>query len=108
MTMWVLILKNLRWCTLITGLSNVVVIILGAILMTLVYPACGHKDILPFTFILFGSCLRIVIMIRAGISQRATATIVLNSSPQSSVLDAVIRHERRVLARFKLLCFFPF
>ncbi|CAL5413990.1 unnamed protein product [Camellia sinensis] len=96
MAMWVSTLKNLRCCAVITGLSNVVVILIGAILIKLVYPDCGHKDILPFVVILLGCCIKIFIMIRTGIAQQATATMILNRPSQSAVLDAVIRHERRI------------
>ncbi|XP_028106234.1 uncharacterized protein LOC114305352 isoform X2 [Camellia sinensis] len=96
MAMWVSTFKNLRCCAVITGLSNVVVILIGAILIKLVYPDCGHKDILPFVVILLGCCIKIFIMIRTGIAQQATATMILNRPSQSAVLDAVIRHERRI------------
>ncbi|KAF5942040.1 hypothetical protein HYC85_019682 [Camellia sinensis] len=103
MAMWVSTLKNLRCCAVITGLSNVVVILIGAILIKLVYPDCGHKDILPFVVILLGCCIKIFIMIRTGIAQQATATMILNRPSQSAVLDAVIRHERRFLATTYLM-----
>ncbi|XP_052172832.1 uncharacterized protein LOC127788510 isoform X3 [Diospyros lotus] len=100
MAMWVSILKNLRTCTVIMGISNVVVIIVGAILVKLVYPACASKDILPFIVIVLGSCIRIGIVIRTGIAQQAIATIIVNSVPQGApVLEACIRKERR--SRYK-------
>lgn len=105
MEMWVSMLKKMRWCSLIMGISNVFVIILGAILIDLVYSDCGwDKDVLLFVAILVGSCIRIFIMIRTGIAQQATATMIINSLAQSAVLDAVIRHERRVGTCFLLIC----
>uniref|UniRef100_A0A5B7ATG0 Uncharacterized protein n=1 Tax=Davidia involucrata TaxID=16924 RepID=A0A5B7ATG0_DAVIN len=94
--MWVSNLKNLRWAAVILGVSNVLVIILGVILMVLVYPSCGHADILPFLLILLASCVRIAAMIPTGIAQQATAMMILKSPAETALVDAVIRHERRM------------
>ncbi|KAA8531338.1 hypothetical protein F0562_006047 [Nyssa sinensis] len=97
MAMWVSILKNLRWAAVIMGVSNVLVIILGVILMVLVYPSCGHADILPFLLILLASGVRIAAMIPTGIAQQATAMMILKSpAAETAVMDAVIRHETRM------------
>ncbi|PSS23989.1 Sn1-specific diacylglycerol lipase [Actinidia chinensis var. chinensis] len=96
MGMWVSMMKNLRWCSVLMGVSNAVVIVLGSILMGLVYPSCGHKDIAPFAVILLGSCIRIGVMIRTAVAQQATARIILSSPWESADLEAVIRRERRI------------
>ncbi|KAG5531018.1 hypothetical protein RHGRI_025839 [Rhododendron griersonianum] len=65
--MWVVsTFKNLRWCSLIMGVSNAVVFVLAAILIGVVYPDCrgDDKDMLPFGAVLVGSCMRILVMIR--------------------------------------------
>lgn len=102
--------KTLRWCSLINGASNAVVLLLGAILVGLAYPDCRFgKDTLPFVAVSVGSCLRILVMIRAGIVQKSTATMVLESLAPSdgAVLDAVLRHEKRVIL-FGFISFVPF
>ncbi|GFY92857.1 lipase class 3 family protein [Actinidia rufa] len=96
MGMWVSMMKNLRWCSVLMGVSNAVVIVLGSILMGLVYPSCGHKDIAPFAVILLGSCIRIGVMIRTAVAQQATARIILSSPWESADLETVIRQERRI------------
>lgn len=84
------------------GVSNAVVFVLAAILIGVVYPDCrgDDKEMLPFGAVLVGSCMRILVMIRTGIVQQSTATMILKSPTQSAVFDAVIRRERRVGTRF--------
>lgn len=61
------------------------------------YPNCGYGDILPFFAIWLVSFVRIVAMIRTAIAQRATALLVLNTVSETPIVDALIRHEKRVL-----------
>ncbi|KAK2991199.1 hypothetical protein RJ640_027171 [Escallonia rubra] len=90
--MWVTAnLKKLRWVTAILAVSNIIVIILGVILALFVYPNCERADAYPFAVIFLVSCVRIAVMIRTGIAQRATAMAVLSSPAEGPTDDALIR-----------------
>lgn len=90
-------LKSIRWATLFLGFSNFALIFVGGLLMIFLFPTCGHGEIFPFVVVVIGSGIRIVWMIGAGIAQEATAiTILGQQQPESSVVDTVIRHERRM------------
>ncbi|XP_047317202.1 diacylglycerol lipase-beta [Impatiens glandulifera] len=92
-------LENVRFCTIITGVSNLLVIFLGSITMAIVYPACGLRDLALFMVIMFVSAVRIIVLIRTGIAQKATATMMAGLSMENVSLDAAMRQERR--ARYK-------
>lgn len=89
-------LKNLTWATVVLGVSNMVVILIGGILVLVAFPSCGVDAVLPILMVLLASAVRIVTMVRTGIAQKATAASILSSPVESSVVDAVSRHERRV------------
>ncbi|XP_057959730.1 uncharacterized protein LOC131152103 [Malania oleifera] len=90
--MW---LKSVRWVTLVLGVSNIVVIILGALIVFLAFPACRRSGILPFAFIWVAAAMRIVAMVRTGVAQEATAMTIIGS-PTSATVDPVVRQERRM------------
>ncbi|XP_042491705.1 uncharacterized protein LOC122071424 isoform X2 [Macadamia integrifolia] len=92
--MWVSKLKRLRWITVISGISNIVVIGLGGFLVISVLPGCG-RDVLPIFIVLVSAGVRIMSMIGTGIAQEASAITILRSPTESSVVDSFIRHERR-------------
>ncbi|XP_042986302.1 diacylglycerol lipase-beta isoform X3 [Carya illinoinensis] len=96
--MWVPVLKNLTWAAIILGLSNAVVVLLGAFLVILAYPSCDHRYVFPFVAVSFAAGVRIVAMVPSGIAQEATAMTILESPSDNSagVVDAVLRLERRM------------
>ncbi|KAJ7957348.1 Sn1-specific diacylglycerol lipase beta [Quillaja saponaria] len=95
--MWVTRLENVRLITIILGISNVLVVVLGGVLILQAYPECDGRYILPFVAVSFAACVRIGVMIQSGIAQEATARIVLETpSDSTTVVDAVIRQERRI------------
>ncbi|KAM7465520.1 hypothetical protein LguiB_013082 [Lonicera macranthoides] len=87
--------KKLRWSAVILGVLNMMVIILGIIIITLVYPTCRNGDIFPFLVVVLVSCVRIIAMIRTAIAQLETANLVLKSHGETPIVDALMRHERR-------------
>ncbi|XP_048127267.1 uncharacterized protein LOC115739131 isoform X2 [Rhodamnia argentea] len=93
MAWWVL--NNLRYSTMVLGVSNAAVVILGCCLLLISFPSCGPRQTLPFAAVTLAAAVRILAMVRTGIAQEATATTVLESS-HSAVVDAVIRQERRM------------
>ncbi|PIA29866.1 hypothetical protein AQUCO_05800146v1 [Aquilegia coerulea] len=92
--MWVSKIRTLRWVTLILGISNLVVIVLGGILV--VSSSCSSGMILPFVVIMVTSSIRIMSMVGIGIAQEATATTIISSPQETLAVDAVIRQERRM------------
>lgn len=92
--------SSIRSSTYVIGISNLVVIVLGVILV--IYSSfgrCNGGKILPLIVVAMAASVRIIAMFGIAIAQQATATSIL-SSPQvdssSSAVDAVIRHERRM------------
>ncbi|KAL5703162.1 hypothetical protein ACHQM5_028289 [Ranunculus cassubicifolius] len=92
--MWISKLKTLRWITIILGISNLIVIFLGSIII--VSSKCSKGMILPFVIAVITSIVRVVSMIGTGIAQEATANTIISSPAESLVVDAVIRQERRM------------
>lgn len=96
--MWVVRrrLDNLRGSTIVLGISNAVVLILGASLLIIDFKSCGHHGVVPFAAVTLASAVRLAAMTNTAIAQEATARNILES-PESSVVDTVVRHERRVI-----------
>ena len=91
--------KRLRWPAIFLGVSNILTIILGIILMFGANPPCRKGDIAPFLAIVLVSSLRIPAMLCTAFAQRAMATIIIDSQceTETRVVDAAtLRHERRV------------
>lgn len=100
-------LKTVRWVTLFLGFSNLGVVFLGGFLLVLVFLSCGGGESLPFLVVSVLAGIRIMSMILTGIAQEATASMILTEQQaESTVVDAVIRHERRVCGNSRLCLFF--
>ncbi|KAL5849154.1 hypothetical protein ACOSQ3_007215 [Xanthoceras sorbifolium] len=89
--MWVSRLKSLRLGSLIAGLANVLVVILGGILLFIAFPSCDANKILPILVVSFAAAMKILIMIKTGIAQEATAKTILESPS-----DTILRQQRRM------------
>lgn len=96
--MWVVRprLDSLRGSTIVLGISNAAVLILGASLLVIDFKSCGHHGALPFAAVTLASAVRLTAMFNTALAQEATARNILES-PESSVIDTVVRHERRVI-----------
>ncbi|XP_043724432.1 uncharacterized protein LOC122671340 isoform X2 [Telopea speciosissima] len=93
--MCVSMLKSLRWTTVVLGILNLIVIVLGGYLVNSVLPGCG-RDVLPIVVVVVFAGVRIMSMIGTGIAQEASATTILRSPSESSFVDSFNRHERRM------------
>ncbi|WJZ87987.1 hypothetical protein VitviT2T_007327 [Vitis vinifera] len=94
--MWVSKLRSLRWVYLFLVIANAVVVILGVFLVFLAYPPCGRHRVLPYLVVTLASVVRVIAIIRAGIAQEAAAIMILASPDETTIVDAVIRQERRM------------
>lgn len=92
--MWI---KSLRLISILIGLLNLLVVVLGGIVVSISFPGCRPHKVLPIIVVSFLSAVRIGTMIGLGIAQEATAKIITRNSSETQVLDAVIRQHRRVL-----------
>ncbi|CAI9279230.1 unnamed protein product [Lactuca saligna] len=92
-------IKQVRWSAMFLGISNLLLIIINIILITVAYPDCDFGDIIPFIVILFVSFLRIVTMIPIAISQRATAMTIINTPSEKRAVGTLIRRHRRIRYR---------
>ncbi|XP_016460829.2 uncharacterized protein LOC107784247 isoform X2 [Nicotiana tabacum] len=95
--------RKLRRSALILGLSNALIIIMGAIIVIITRYSCGEKDIAPVFVIMMASFVRIGAMIGTGIAQQDTASCILTSQSDLPDSQAAIRHQRRRKYRRLLL-----
>ncbi|KAG9447170.1 hypothetical protein H6P81_013298 [Aristolochia fimbriata] len=89
-------LKAVRWVAFLLGFLNLGVIFLGTFIILAFLGRCGGGSILPVAALVLVSTVRIMSMIGTAIAQEATATTIISQAVESSVVDAVIRHERRI------------
>ncbi|KAL5991061.1 hypothetical protein ACLOJK_011967 [Asimina triloba] len=90
-------LRAVRWVMLILGFFNLAVIVLVVVFMVTVFSGrCSGGELLPFVVVALVAVIKVMSMIGTGIAQEATATIIASQQQAgSSVVDAVIRHQRR-------------
>lgn len=94
-------IENIRCSTIVLGISNAAIALLGGFLIVVVYPSCERQYVLPFLAVSLVSCIRIVTMVQSGIAQEATARTILESpGDTAAVVDTVMRRERRVFRQF--------
>lgn len=98
------LVKNLRWTSIILGVTNVGVIFMGVIFFVCWHGrSCTRTQLLPFFFVMVAAGVRVMAMIRCAVEQQAAAIAVLGSGSSSSsvpdasvVADDLSRLERRV------------
>lgn len=94
-------LKRLRRSALLLGISNALIIVMGAVIVIIVArSSCVGKDIAPVFSMMIVSFARIGAMIGTGIAQQHTASSILTSHTDS---QPAIRHQRRRKYRRLLL-----
>ncbi|TXG72901.1 hypothetical protein EZV62_001480 [Acer yangbiense] len=89
--MWVSRLKSLRLGSVISGVANILVVIVGGILVLIAFPSCDANNILPILAVSSAAAMKILIMIKTGFAQEATAKTILES-PSHTILS----HQRRM------------
>ncbi|XP_021776360.1 uncharacterized protein LOC110740191 [Chenopodium quinoa] len=92
------LVKNLRWTSIVLGISNVAVIAIGGSLFFCGHSqSCSRSQLLPFFLVMAAAGVRVMAMIRCAIEQQAAAIAVLGSSPDASVVsDNLSRVQRRL------------
>ncbi|XP_065867609.1 uncharacterized protein [Euphorbia lathyris] len=97
MAIWVSKLKSLRIVSVILGSFNFIMFILGCFLMVIVSPSCHHQKLkIPLMAVSLAAGFRIFVMVLSAIAQAAIAKTIQDSLSQDSVMDSVIRLERRM------------
>ena len=97
-TSLVLNLGNVRWVSLLLGIGNLVVVLLGIYQVVFLVPSCYRRMRFSISVVAIFSGLRILSMVRVGQAQLATAETIIGNNVDNSVMpDSVIRQERRVL-----------
>ncbi|XP_044500136.1 diacylglycerol lipase-beta isoform X2 [Mangifera indica] len=92
--MWLSRLKSLRVGTIVSGVANVMVVIVGGIIIFAAFPSCDGHKIFPIGIVSVAAGVKFCAMIKTGMAQEATAKTVLESAA-----DTIIRHERRMRYR---------
>lgn len=96
-------LRMFRFGSLVVGISNLGIVLFGALLLVSIVSDCSYQVKVPFALAPFMAGVKILAMVIAGKAQHAAAeTIMSRSMDESIAVDAVIRHERRV----GCFCFF--
>lgn len=92
--------QKLRLSSMILGISNTVVLLVGTLLVILSYPSCDRQYLFPFVAVLVAAAVRLGAMLQSGIAQEAAAKTILESTAvadaSAAIVDSVIRHGRRV------------
>lgn len=97
---------SLRISTIILGLSNLAVVIVGGVLLFPVFPGCDVDRItIPVVMVSLAAAFKIFAMFNSGIAQKATAITILDSPPDTSVVKSINLLRRRV-SICSLLSFF--
>uniref|UniRef100_A0A7N0TTC8 Fungal lipase-like domain-containing protein n=1 Tax=Kalanchoe fedtschenkoi TaxID=63787 RepID=A0A7N0TTC8_KALFE len=89
--MWI---KNLRYASLVVGVSNFLLVVLGGVLVLVTAPRCGRADVFIYLFIPASAAVRLAAMYKIGIAQEATATTIVGLPAADD--DGLLRHKRRV------------
>ncbi|XP_031247740.1 uncharacterized protein LOC116105463 isoform X1 [Pistacia vera] len=84
-------LQSLRFGTIISGVANVMVVIIGGILIFVAFPSCDAHKLFPIGVVSLAAGIKFGAMIKTGMAQEATAKSVLDSTA-----DTIIRNERRL------------
>ncbi|GAY48894.1 hypothetical protein CUMW_115130 [Citrus unshiu] len=89
--MWWSRLKSIKIGTIIAGVANVAVMILGGFLVYIAFPSCDGHKIYPIVFVSMAAGIKFCTMIKTGIVQEETAKTVVDSA-----VNTIIRNERRI------------
>ncbi|KAJ3696868.1 hypothetical protein LUZ61_000573 [Rhynchospora tenuis] len=93
-------LRMFRFGSLVVGISNLGILLFGALLLVSIVSDCSNEVKVPFALAPFMAGVKILAMVGAGKAQHAAAETIMNRSMGESIaVDAVIRHERRVRYR---------
>ncbi|WCJ41481.1 lipase class 3 family protein [Euphorbia peplus] len=96
MAIWVSQLKSLRIVSVILVSSNFLIFILAIFLMLIVNPGCHHANLkIPLMFVSLAAAARIFVMVLSAVAQAGIARTIQDSLSDDSVIDSVIRLERR-------------
>ncbi|GAV82892.1 Lipase_3 domain-containing protein [Cephalotus follicularis] len=95
--MWFSGIKRLRVSTIILGLTNAAIVLIGGFLLVIGLSNCDGHQIFPFVAVSLTAVIKLVAMLQTAIAQVATANTIIHSPPEkTNVVDTVIRHQRRI------------
>lgn len=76
--------------------ANLVVFIVGTALLVVSSSGCDLINLFPIGAVSFAAAVKIATMIKTGIAQLVIAEAITDSPLQTEVVDAALRHHRRV------------
>lgn len=88
--------RNLRRVGIVLGISNALVFLIGALLISQTYLLCDLRSLLPFTAVSFAAAIRIVVMFQTAVAQQSAATLILDDDSSSTTDRLLLRFHRRV------------
>lgn len=93
-----LAVRNLSWWSLVVGVSNMAVLLIGAFLIFQTHRLCNGSIPVPVLLVSLAAPVRVVVMFQTAFAQQAAATLILQDSN-----DLFTRHRRRAMYK-KWLC----
>ncbi|MQM09739.1 hypothetical protein Taro_042614 [Colocasia esculenta] len=91
-------LRRVRWVSVLLGVGNLGVCAIGGYLMASLPPGCWGAAKLPSAIVVVFALVRVMSMFGAALAQMETAATIAGGMAESSdAVDAMVRHERRVL-----------
>jgi len=96
-----LAVRNLSWWSLVVGVSNMAVLLIGAFLIFQTHRLCNGSIPVPVLLVSLAAPVRVVVMFQTAFAQQAAATLILQDSN-----DLFTRHRRRVGNHISFSSFF--
>ncbi|XP_058774540.1 uncharacterized protein LOC131648831 isoform X1 [Vicia villosa] len=87
--------RNLRRVGIVLGISNALVFLIGALLLSQTYLLCDLRSLLPFAAVSFAAAMRIIVMFQTAVAQQSAATLILDDDSSSTTDRLLLRYHRR-------------
>ncbi|CAI8601630.1 unnamed protein product [Vicia faba] len=87
--------RKLRRVGIVLAVSNALVFLIGALLISQTYLLCDLRSLLPFAVVSFAAAIRIIVMFQTAVAQQSVATLILDDGSSSTTDRLLLRFHRR-------------
>ncbi|CAK8574434.1 unnamed protein product [Lathyrus sativus] len=87
--------RKLRRVGIVLGISNALVFLIGALLISQTYLLCDLRSLLPFAAVSFAAAIRIIVMFQTAVAQQSAATFILDDDSSSTTDRLLLRYHQR-------------
>lgn len=89
--------RHVRRVGIVLAISNALIFLIGALLISQTYLLCDLRSLLPFAAVSLAAAIRIIAMFQTAVAQQSAATLILDDEDSSSTTDRLLlRFHRRV------------